>query len=62
MLPTLLVIPKLDTFDYKTFPGEVDSMIPSSWPDPVLNNKVFGCAVPEVDDDPVEENGIATHP
>lgn len=36
-------------------------MISSSWPDPVLNSKLFGCAVSEVDDDPVEENGIAAY-
>ena len=60
--PRLLVIPKLDTLDYGTFAGEVDSMVSSARPYPVLNSKLLGRAVPEVDDDPVEENGIATYP
>jgi len=50
-----LVIPKLDAFDYATFDGEADSVVFSSWPDPVSNGKLFGRAISEVDDDAVEE-------
>jgi len=62
VLPRLLVIPKLDAFDYATFAGEADSVVSSSWPDPVSNGKLFGRAISEVDDDAVEENGIAGYP
>ena len=36
-------------------------MVFSSWPDPASNGKLFGRAIPEVDHDVVEENGIAAY-
>jgi hypothetical protein len=62
VFPNLLVIPNLDAFDDATFAGEADDEVSPFWPNPALNGLRLGRAISEVDDDTVEENGIAANP
>jgi len=59
VLPRLLVIPKLDAVDFATFTGEANDVIFSTWPDSATKGQLFRSAISKVDNDTVEENGVA---